>query len=184
MNVSKDIIKPIAVLVIITLVVSAAVAVTYRFTKVEDTGPDLNEINTLGKELMSEADEFEQLETEAEGAKYLFKAKNNAGILVIAEAKGYNGSVPIVFIVGFDKNGTITGFHVLSQQETPPLGDRVTKEEFSAQLIGKTGNLELKTGSENSIDGISGATVTTKGVVAGINKARQVFDTVKGALVS
>lgn len=182
MNTAKDIVKPIVVLVVITVIVSAALAVTYRFTKVEDTGPDMNQINTIGKELMPEADEFELMEAEAEGAKYLFRAKNNAGILVQAETKGYNSSVPIEFIVGFDKDGKVTGLTVLKQQETPGLGDKILEESFALQFIGKSGTLEWKTGTENSIDGISGATYSSKGMMNGINAARTAFDAVKGVL--
>lgn len=184
MKAARDIVKPIVVLVLITLVVSAALAVTYRFTKVEDTGPDLNEINTIGKSVMPSADEFERMETETEDGVYLFRAKNNAGIMVQAETTGYNGSVPIVFLVGFDKDGAITGLSVTQQQETPGLGDKITQEEFALQFVGKTGEIGYKTGGENSVDGIAGATYSSKGMIEGINRARQAFDTVKGALAS
>ncbi len=182
MNLAKDVVKPIVVLVMITLIISAALAITYQFTKVEDTGPDLNEINTLGRELLQNSDEFALMDTQAEGADYLFEAKNNAGILVQTETKGYNGSVPIVMIVAFEPNGAIAGMKILSQQETPGLGDQILNEQFAAQFVGKTGAIELKTESPNSIDGISGATTSTKGVIAGVNQARLAFDAVKGAL--
>ncbi len=182
MRAARDIVKPIVVLVLITLVVSAALAVTYRFTKVEDTGPDLNEINTIGKTVMPEADEFEQMDTEAEGASYLFRAKNGAGIMIQAETTGYNANVPIVFLVGFDQNGAITGLSVTEQQETPGLGDKITQEEFALQFVGKTGEIGFKTGGENSVDGISGATYSSKGMIEGINRARKAFEAVKGEL--
>ena len=182
MRAARDIVKPIVVLVLITLVVSAALAVTYRFTKVEDTGPDLNEINTIGKTVMPEADEFEQMDAEAEGASYLFRAKNGAGIMVQSETTGYNANAPIIFLVGFDKNGAVTGLHVMEQQETPGLGDKITEEEFALQFVGKTGEIGYKTGGENSVDGIAGATYSSKGMVEGVNLARKAFDAVKGAL--
>ena len=181
-EVGKNIVKPIVVLVLITLVVSLALAVTYQFTKVEDTGPDIAVINDMGKTVMPDADSFEMMKEQAEGASYLFLANNQAGIMVQAETKGYNGNVPIVFLVGFDKNGTITGLAVLEQQETPGLGDRVTEPDFGQQFVGKTGQVELKTGTENSIDGITGATLSSKGMVAGVNEARKAFEAVKGVL--
>ncbi len=174
--------KPIVVLVLITLVVSLALAVTYRFTKVEDTGPDMAVINDVGKTVMPDANGFEMIKEQVGGASCLFLANNHAGIMVQAEAKGYNGNVPITFLVGFDKKGTITGLAVLEQQETPGLGDRVTEPDFGQQFVGKTGQVELKTGTKNSIDGITGATLSSKGVVAGVNEARKAFETVKGVL--
>lgn len=183
MRVARDIVKPIVTLTLITLVVAAALAFTYQVTKPEEAaGPDMAQINEQGKVAMPEADSFEQLSETAEGATYLFKAKNNAGILVQGEAIGYNKTTPIVFLVGFDADGKITGLSVLSQEETPGLGDNITKPEFAQQLIGKDGEIGLKTGGQNSIDGIAGATYSSEGMCEGINNARKAFETVKGAL--
>ena len=181
-EIGKNVVKPIVVLVLITLVVSLALAVTYQFTKTEDTGPDMEVIHTLGKTVMPGADGFGLMKEQAEGASYLFLADNKAGVMVQAETKGYNGNVPIVFLVGFDANGTITGLAIMEQQETPGLGDRVTEPDFAQQFIGKTGQIELKSGTANSVDGIAGATLSSKGMVVGVNKARQAFESVKEVL--
>ncbi|MGQ9842039.1 MAG: FMN-binding protein [Spirochaetota bacterium] len=57
----------------------------------------------------------------------------------IAEKKGYGG--PVVSIVGVDESGTILGFSILSQNETPGLGARcvevASNETFIAHFITK-----------------------------------------------
>ncbi len=183
MKVARDIVKPIVVLTLITLVIAAALAFTYRVTKPEEaTGLDMAQINELGKTAMPQADSFEQLDQSAEGVVYLFQASNHAGILVQGEAIGYNKTSPIQFLVGFDPDGKITGLAILHQEETPGLGDKVQTPEFAEQLVGKDGNIGVKTGDANSIDGIAGATLSSKGLCEGINNARKAFEAVKGVL--
>lgn len=146
MRAARDIVKPIVVLVLITLVVSAALAVTYRFTKVEDTGPDLNEINTIGKTVMPEADEFEQMDTEAEGASYLFRAKNGAGIMIQAETTGYNANVPIVFLVGFDKTAQSRGSASPNSRKLRDWATRSHRKNLRFSLSERPGKSALKPG--------------------------------------
>lgn len=72
-------------------------------------------------------------------------------------AKGYNGSSPIIALVGFDKDNEIIDLLALSMQETEGYGSRVFEEENIEKLyVGK--------GLEDEVDLLSGATVTSKGM--------------------
>lgn len=102
----------------------------------------------------------------AEGKGYVFKA----------EVVGYNNSSPISFMLGIDNDGNFVGFEVLSQQETNGLGGKVAEPEFKAGVVGKTVN--------DSVDMISGATVTSKAVLGGINAIKEVYASVAGVEVS
>lgn len=102
----------------------------------------------------------------AEGKGYVFKA----------EVVGYNSSSPISFMLGIDNDGNFVGFEVLSQQETNGLGGKVAEPEFKAGVVGKTVN--------DSVDMISGATVTSKAVLGGINAIKEVYASVAGVEVS
>lgn len=102
----------------------------------------------------------------AEGKGYVFKA----------EVVGYNSSSPISFMLGIDNDGNFVGFEVLSQQETNGLGGKVAEPEFKAGVVGKTVN--------DSVDMISGATVTSKAVLGGINAIKEVYAAVAGVEVS
>lgn len=182
MKIVRDIIRPVVVLVVITLVVSAALALTYQLTKPEEgaAGPDMELIGTAGKEAMPEADGFTQLDQTAEGAVYMFRADNGAGILIQGETSGYDG--PITFLIGFDAQGAITGIKVLSHTETPGLGGNIETKEFTDRFIGKTGDVGVKTGDANEIDAITGATISSKAMCTGVNQARLAFEAVKGEL--
>jgi len=120
------------------------------------------------------------------------------GYAFISSAKGYSGNIEL--IAGVDLNGTIQGIKILKHAETPGLGSKINEvksektilsvikgekvEEknipwFCEQFIGKKiSNLEvLKTASENKIQAITGATISskavTKAVREGIKKLRQ-----------
>lgn len=87
---------------------------------------------------------------------------------------------PIWGYVALDSDGsTVYGAFFDHQGETPGLGAEITKPEFTAQFDGKEmfkdGRFlpvtvvkkgQLPTGGEDYVDGISGGTITSKGVAA------------------
>jgi len=82
-------------------------------------------------------------------------------------------------LVGMDTQGVCQGMQVISQSETPGLGANVKEEPFYGQFAGKKGVLSLvKEGGQ--IDGISGATISSKGAVAGVNKALNIAKALLG----
>ncbi len=103
---------------------------------------------------------------QAEGEGFAFKV----------EVTGYNSSSPVQFMIGFDLSGNIVGFEVLAQQETNGLGAKVAEPEFKESVVGKTVN--------DTINTISGATVTSTAVIKGINAAKEVYASVAGVDVS
>ena len=74
-------------------------------------------------------------------------------------------------MTGFNVDGTVAGMDVLEHAETPGLGAKAEEPEFRDKFIGKS------TSEEITVEAISGATVTTDGVLAGVNEAREVFNT-------
>ncbi len=93
-----------------------------------------------------------------------------------AEVIGYNSGFPIQFLLGIDLNGNIVGFEVLAHQETNGYGSRIAEEEYKSTVLEKTVN--------DSIDILSGATVTSKAVISGINAAKAIYAEVAGVEVS
>lgn len=86
--------------------------------------------------------------------------------------KGFGGAIDMS--LGIDKTGTIQGLSILVNNETQGFGSKASEPAFLDQFPGVKGP-EIKAVSgksaENEIDGITGATVTTKAVTAGINGA-------------
>lgn len=133
-----------------------------------------------------EADEYitkkvEQSATAVEGTEIteVLIAKDSSGntigyVMSITDHEGYGGD--ITMSLGFDENINITGFEILSaSSETPGLGATCTDETFRNQFLGK-GSEEIAyvkgkpaTKADNEIDALSGATITTKGIVKTVN---------------
>lgn len=82
---------------------------------------------------------------------------------------GFDGEVTMmVGIIG----GQVTGISIISHTETPGLGavaaaNNAKGEAFRGQFVGQSGTLAVG----DTIDAISGATITSKAVVAGVNAA-------------
>jgi len=76
---------------------------------------------------------------------------------------GYNGSNPIQMVVGLDDQGKVTKVTITSLAETAGLGSRVKDDAYLAKY---TGVSEAK-----EVDIISGATISSKAVQAGVNRA-------------
>lgn len=95
------------------------------------------------------------------------------GYAVKIQTTGYNSSTPIIALVGFDSNGTITGVMALQQQETDGFGSKVFKEEnISSLFVGK--------GIDQTTDLLSGATVTSTAMQNAISSAQAMLkDVVK-----
>ena len=82
---------------------------------------------------------------------------------------GFDGEITLM--VGI-RNGEITGISVISHTETPGLGAvaaarNAKGEAFRSQFVGQSGTLVIG----DQVDAMSGATITSKAVVTGVNAA-------------
>lgn len=95
------------------------------------------------------------------------------GFAITSGEGGFQDVIKILF--GFDPaTRTTLGLTILSSLETPGLGDKITEEPWRAQFRGKqTPLVRVKQGASrapNEVDGITGATISSRTVIAGINK--------------
>lgn len=86
------------------------------------------------------------------------------GYCVSAQPKGYGGKIEMLIALNAAKK--ITGIDILEISETIGIGSQVDDNSFLSQFIDKSGNIDIK-----NIDTISGATISSKAVLNGINKA-------------
>ncbi len=97
------------------------------------------------------------------------------GVAVTAAEPGFQELITLM--IGFDPaTGTLTGYKVLDQQETPGLGQRIeTDTAFGDQFAGRVAPLTgVKTRSGNDpsqVQTISGATISSRAVIRIINNA-------------
>ncbi len=87
--------------------------------------------------------------------------------------KGYGGLV--TFVVGIGSEGRVMDIKILNHSETPGLGAKAVEPAFAGQFHEKlTQSLSVtKTPpeSDDQIQAISGATITSRAVVSGVNAA-------------
>ncbi len=94
-------------------------------------------------------------------------------VIAATSPSGYGGDIQVA--VGITKDGVLTGFNVVSHQETAGLGSKCAEPDFTSQFAGKKAEALAysKTGAsaENEIDAIGGATITTGAVTEAANAA-------------
>ncbi len=94
----------------------------------------------------------------------VYKADN--GYVIETAVQGYVDE--IVMLVGVSNEGSVTGLVIRDMHETPGVGTKVLKDwQFLAQFLKTEGDAQI---GEN-VDGISGATVTSKAVAKSVNSA-------------
>lgn len=117
------------------------------------------------------ADVFSELYSEDETIDALtgaYVGTRFQGYCVEVSPNGFGGAISLM--VGVDAGGSVTGVVILDHSETAGLGARADSPDFLDQYTGKSGTITVNSGS-NAIDGLTGATITSKAVTAGVNAA-------------
>ena len=118
------------------------------------------------------ADSYDTLSVDYENVVAMYRAVvagEQVGYVVEVTSGGFGGIMSMV--VGVDMDGKVTGVSVTKHAETKNIGTKVADDpSVLARFIGLVENITVNTGS-NRFDGISGATVSSKAVTAGVNTA-------------
>lgn len=88
--------------------------------------------------------------------------------------KGFSGRIDL--ITGFDTDGYLKGIKVLSHQETPGLGSKMTEDSFISRFTGKSAsvlkNIKVKKDDpKNGIDALTAATISSRAFCDAVQKA-------------
>jgi len=102
-----------------------------------------------------------------------YSSSELVGYCVEIQTPGFGGMITMV--VGVDLDGKVTGVVVTDHNETLDMGTHALEDSYLSRFVGRSGTLRL-TGS-NSVDVVSGATVTSKAIVTGVNQALSVVAT-------
>jgi H+/Na+-translocating ferredoxin:NAD+ oxidoreductase subunit G len=96
------------------------------------------------------------------------------GVAIKGAEPGFQDVINLIF--GYDPaERRLLGMKVLDNKETPGLGDKIVKDSvFVGEFVGVTvpmvgARLGRATGAENEIDMITGATISSRAVIAIIN---------------
>lgn len=159
------------VLTIIAVVAGSMLAFANQITEGPIEKQNMERAHGALLELFPEADGFDEIPlTEGDellSAYTVTSGGQPVGQALTVAAHGYAG--PIEVITGLNSDLSLRGIRTGGSgfKETEGLGSRVKEPAFTNQFAGKTPPLTL--GSD--IEGISGATVSSGAVVAGVNQA-------------
>lgn len=186
---SSESIRNTISLLVITLIAGLLLGAVYEVTKEPIAREQQKAKEEAYKAVFAEADSFEEMEldenvladiTDKQGLDatveeimtVLDKSGSPAGyVLTVTDHEGYGGDVQ--FAMGVKTDGTVNGISFLSLSETAGLGMKANEDTFKKQFAGR--NVEkfsyTKNGStsDEEIDALSGATITTNAVVNGVN---------------
>ena len=98
---------------------------------------------------------------------------SDAGYAIQVTPGGFDNT--ITMMVGVDKSGNVLGIDVISHTETAGLGAVADAETpagiaFREQFVGTSGSVSV-TKDGGAMDAITGATITSRAICAGVNAA-------------
>lgn len=169
------------VLMLITLIASAAVGIVYQLTEAPISAAKRAKITNAIKEVLPSFDSLknEGDEIEIDGGKLTvytaLKGDAVVGYAVESFSKnGYGGDMRI--LVGFLEDGTINNTAVISHSETPGLGDKIdkSKSDFPLQFNGKNPEifkLGVKKDNAGDVDAITASTISSRAFTDAIERA-------------
>ena len=117
-------------------------------------------------EVLPGVDEVKEVEKDAKTFYEGYNSEGNRiGIAYQTSGGGYNGPIEIMVGVNLDQN-EIYRFSVLTHEETPGLGARITEAEFKSNFENKSfGDYKVvKTppSEENEVQAVAGATISSE----------------------
>ncbi len=185
----KEILRPTAILFVICVVVSAALAGTNLLTEDKIDQQAAAKAEESRKLVLPGAESFEEVDLPAdwEGSPVYLGAAGGTTVGYVLEttAKGYGGDIKVM--TGFSAEGDITGVEILSHSETPGLGANAVKEEFREQfkmekpvLYGPLEVVKYQEPEPGQIEAMTGATITSKAVTAAVEQAQTEFYALTG----
>ncbi len=169
----KEILTPAIVLFLISAICTGILAFTNSITvnKIEENNIKAEEDSM--REVYPDAASFSE-KKKINGVE-LYEALDNGGnvlgYIFTGKSKGYGGDVR--FMTGISSDGLVTGVKELELNETAGLGMNARKSDFKEQYAGKTGEFTVvkSNPSENEIQALTGATITSKAVTEAVNQA-------------
>ncbi len=192
----KEMMKNTGILLAITIVAGLLLGLVYQITKEPIANQEAKAKQEACQEVFEDAASFEAVELVAvdeaawseagygqESIDDVMAAKDAAGellgyVLTVTTKEGYGGDIQ--FTIGVRMDGTLNGMSLLAISETAGLGMRaeeVLKPQFANKQVEKFEYTKSGATSDNQIDAISGATITTNAVTNGVNAGLYYFQT-------
>lgn len=169
-NERDSIIKPTLVLLCICIIIPLALAVTNTVT-VKRIAKLEQKAATEAMSKLVKADKFEEKTNDEFHVTYFeaLRDKEVVAFVFTTFGKGYGGDVKVMTAIAPD--GRVLNLAILDvSNETPGLGQNVTKSDFYSQFKGKNEKVSI-----NDIDTVTSATYSSKAVLNAVNEAIEKF---------
>lgn len=164
---SISIIRIGVVLLLVCAIVTLALSLVNFLTEGRIADNKINAMNAAVKEIFPNSTASQEIEyVYSEPVAGVYKVMQNdshIGYAVSVIPSGFGGDIEM--LVGIDHRGEVSGVRILALSETPNVGSKVAGADYLSGYDGKTGDLVLGT----DIDAISGATVSSRAVLSGVN---------------
>ena len=158
--------RKILVPILALLLASAVLLVVYNLTLDLRCENQQKELQTKMETILPGSTSFQEEAYTGEDANIAFVYKGETGYVIGTSTTGYAG--PIHMLIGVHNDGYVTGLQVRKMEETFGLGGEALSDwRFLAQFLHTEGDLTVG----EQIDGISGATVTSKAITRSVNSA-------------
>lgn len=173
----KNNIMPSVVLTIICVVASLLLVFAHELTKENIAEQKQIQFNSGVESLFGKTEStlFDDNFGEDKVKAIAVTPDGKTAIQVVADGYSKGG---INILVGIDENGRISGIEFVSLGETPGLGSKVRdNEDFRKQFYGESQ-------TDVSLDAISGATFSSKGMKSAVDTALKVYTENKEAILN
>ena len=183
----KEKLMPPVVLTLVCIIVSALLVFAYNKTYIDTTGVMTEQLSNSCKSIFGNGEYRILLEKNTDkkvpltfgvqGVKAVI-TDGKEKCLIELEQDGYaKGGLHL--LIGIDTQGRIKGIDFLSIGETPGVGTKVREDSFLSQLIGYGPDTD-----DASIDSVTAATFSSKGMKAACRKAVELYRSNKEAILS
>ncbi len=177
---------PAIVLFSICLVSTFLLALTNKVT-----APKIDELNAKTAEdsrklVLAQAKTFSDAKTvKLGGTEYAYyegldAGKKCVGYVFTTSENGYGGDV--IIMTGVKADGSVDTVKTLELSETAGLGMNAQNDSFLRQFQGLSGEITVSKdkAGENSIDALTGATITSRAVTGAVNDALDLYEAITG----
>lgn len=179
----KNILIPVIVLVIIALISGVLLAVVNQFTTVSEEELEERTIKKIN-EVYECSEGFEKITYEAsdknvnDSIKYFYKAKDGKDTYVVVSSGkgGYGGEVEMYTVFSGKE---IIKIGKGANKETPGVSDNALSENYFERFynidVTQIDGFTLGGTEDNSVDGVSGATFSSTGVLNAVSNASKFY---------
>jgi electron transport complex protein RnfG len=165
---AKNALKKFYPVIVLTVVVAISVgllSLTDNLTRNKIKAQQEAKIQAMLSEMFPDMSRYD-LENEI---YIIYSDEDKVSYAFVAVGKGYGGKINI--LVGLEDENTLKGISIISQVETPGLGNRITESYFTDQFAGLSADEVERRRDGGQVDTITGATMSSSAVIKAVRAA-------------